>query len=144
MVLSLAANLFSVGYARAAAKRAAGVLLSEIAGSYPPEVSRKLELHGVLRDKHAYLQGTARPAMRNNLGGSDAATGLEATIQDCLLNALRNVNARAFLAGWPRALLAVQSSLAYVDINRLVRLVVMMEQGTMSGHVHFHAQPAWS
>ncbi|MBZ9920435.1 periplasmic heavy metal sensor [Mesorhizobium sp. B2-4-2] len=120
LALSLAVNFFLVGYAMHGLRQgaAARVLLSEIAGSYPPEVRK--EFRGVLRDNRARTFQALRElrAARANLAAAQSAkpfdeaavkdamaavrsatTNLQATMQDYLLAALKNVNAKAAVGG---------------------------------------------
>ena len=115
LALSLAVNFFLVGYAMHGLRQgaAARVLLSEIASTYPPEVRK--EFRGVLRDNRARtfqalreLRGaranlaaaqTAKPfdeaAVKDAMAAvRSATTNLQATMQDYLLTALKNVNAK--------------------------------------------------
>ncbi|MCA0030390.1 periplasmic heavy metal sensor [Mesorhizobium sp. B1-1-9] len=120
LALSLAVNFFLVGYAMHGLRQgaAARVLLSEIASSYPPEVRK--EFRGVLRDNRARTFQALRElrAARANLAAAQTAkpfdeaavkdamaavrsatTNLQATMQDYLLAALKNVNAKAAVGG---------------------------------------------
>lgn len=120
LALSLAVNFFLVGYAVHGLRQgaAARVLLSEIASSYPPEVRK--EFRGVLRDNRARTFQALRElrAARANLAAAQkatpfdeaavkgamaavrtATTSLQATMQDYLLMALKNVNAKPAVGG---------------------------------------------
>ena len=120
LALSLAVNFFLVGYAVHGLRQgaAARVLLSEIASGYPPEVRK--EFRGVLRDNRARTFQALRElrAARANLAAAQkatpfdeasvkdamaavrtATTGLQATMQDYLLMALKNVNAKPAVGG---------------------------------------------
>jgi uncharacterized membrane protein len=120
LALSLAVNFFLVGYAMHGLRQgaAARVLLSEIAGTYPPEVRK--EFRGVLRDNRARTFQALRElrAARANLAAAQTAkpfdeaavkdamaavrsatTNLQATMQDYLLAALKNVNAKPAVGG---------------------------------------------
>ncbi|RUX24284.1 periplasmic heavy metal sensor [Mesorhizobium sp. M7A.F.Ca.US.011.01.1.1] len=120
LALSLAVNFFLVGYAMHGLHQgaAARVLLSEIASSYPPEVRK--EFRGVLRDNRARTfqalrdlrtararlaaAQTAKPfdeaAVKDAMTAvRSATTSLQATMQDFLLMALKNVNARPAVGG---------------------------------------------
>ncbi|ESY62324.1 periplasmic heavy metal sensor [Mesorhizobium opportunistum] len=120
LALSLAVNFFLVGYAMHGLRQgaAARVLLSEIASSYPPEVRK--EFRGVLRDNRARTFQALRElrAARANLAAAQTAkpfdeaavkdamaavrsatTNLQATMQDYLLAALKNVNAKPAVGG---------------------------------------------
>ncbi|CAN7510158.1 periplasmic heavy metal sensor [Mesorhizobium caraganae] len=120
LALSLALNFFLVGYAVHGLRQgaAARVLLSEIASSYPPEVRK--EFRGVLRDNRARTFQALRElrAARANLAAAQkatpfdeaavkdamaavrtATTSLQATMQDYLLMALKNVNAKPAVGG---------------------------------------------
>ncbi len=121
LALSLAVNFFLVGYTVHGGLRqgaAARVLLSEIASGYPPEVRK--EFRGVLRDNRArtyqalrnlrtaranlataqtakpFDEGAVKDAMAAVRG---ATTNLQATMQDYLLTALKNVNAKPAVGG---------------------------------------------
>ncbi|MBZ9683557.1 MULTISPECIES: periplasmic heavy metal sensor [unclassified Mesorhizobium] len=114
LALSLAVNFFLVGYAMYGLRQgaAAGVLLSEIASNYPPEVRN--EFRSVLRDNRARTFQALRDlrSARANLAAAQkatpfdeaavkdamaavrsATTNLQATMQEYLLTALKNVNA---------------------------------------------------
>ena len=120
LALSLAVNFFLVGYAMHGLRQgtAARVLLSEIASNYPPEV--KIEFRGVLRDNRVRTFQAVRDlrAARTNLAAAQTAkpfdeaavkdamaavrsatTNLQATMQDYLLTALKNVNAKPVVGG---------------------------------------------
>jgi uncharacterized membrane protein len=120
LALSLAVNFFLVGYAVHGLRQgaAARVLLSEIAGTYPPDVRK--EFRGVLRDNRARTFQALRElrAARANLAAAQTAkpfdeaavkdamaavrsatTNLQATMQDYLLAALKNVNAKPAVGG---------------------------------------------
>ena len=120
LALSLAVNFFLVGYAVHGLRQgaAARVLLSEIASSYPPEVRK--EFRGVLRDNRARTFQALRElrAARADLAAAQkatpfdeaavkgamaavrtATTSLQATMQDYLLMALKNVNAKPAVGG---------------------------------------------
>ncbi|WP_246135869.1 periplasmic heavy metal sensor [Mesorhizobium intechi] len=120
LALSLAVNFFLVGYAMHGLRQgaAARVLLSEIATSYPPEVRK--EFRGILRDNRPRTFQALRNlrSARANLAAAQAAkpfdeaavkdamaavrsatTSLQATMQDYLLTALKNVNARPAAGG---------------------------------------------
>ncbi|MBZ9894431.1 periplasmic heavy metal sensor [Mesorhizobium sp. B2-2-4] len=120
LALSLAVNFFLVGYAMRGQRQgaAARVLLSEIASSYPPEVRK--EFRGVLRDNRARTFQALRElrAARANLAAAQTAkpfdeaavkdamaavrsatTNLQATMQDYLLAAIKNVNAKPAVGG---------------------------------------------
>ncbi|TPM07348.1 MULTISPECIES: periplasmic heavy metal sensor [unclassified Mesorhizobium] len=120
LALSLAVNFFLVGYAVHGLRQgaAARVLLSEIASTYPPEVRK--EFRGVLRDNRARTFQALRElrAARANLAAAQTAkpfdeaavkdamaavrgatTNLQATMQDYLLAALKNVNAKPAVGG---------------------------------------------
>ncbi|MER8633286.1 periplasmic heavy metal sensor [Mesorhizobium opportunistum] len=120
LALSLAVNFFLVGYAMHGLRQgaAARVLLSEIASSYPPEVRK--EFRGVLRDNRARTFQALRElrAARANLAAAQTAkpfdeaavkdamaavrsatTNLQATMQDYLLAALKNLNAKPAVGG---------------------------------------------
>ena len=120
LALSLAVNFFLVGYAVHGLRQgaAARVLLSEIASGYPPEVRK--EFRGVLRDNRARTFQALRElrAARANLAAAQnampfdeaavkdamtavrtATTSLQATMQDYLLMALKNVNAKPAVGG---------------------------------------------
>jgi uncharacterized membrane protein len=120
LALSLAVNFFLVGYAMHGLRQGAAtrVLLSEIASSYPPEVRK--EFRGILRDNRARTfqalrdlrsaratlaaAQTAKPfdetAAKDAMAAvRSATTNLQATMQDYLLTALKNVNARPAAGG---------------------------------------------
>lgn len=120
LALSLAVNFFLVGYAMHGLRQGATarVLLSEIASSYPPEVRK--EFRGILRDNRSRTVQALRDlrSARANLAAAQTAkpfdeaavkdamaavrsatTNLQATIQDYLLTALRNVNAKPAAGG---------------------------------------------
>jgi len=120
LALSLAVNFFLVGYAMHGLRQgaAARVLLSEIAGSYPPEVRK--EFRGILRDNRSRTFQALRDlrSARANLAAAQTAkpfdeaavkdamaavrsatTNLQATMQDYLLTALKNVNAKPAAGG---------------------------------------------
>ncbi|WP_192253937.1 periplasmic heavy metal sensor [Mesorhizobium caraganae] len=120
LALSLAVNFFLVGYAVHGLRQgaAARVLLSEIASGYPPEVRK--EFRGVLRDNRARTFQALHElrAARANLAAAQkatpfdeaavkdamiavrtATTSLQATMQDYLLMALKNVNAKPAVGG---------------------------------------------
>jgi uncharacterized membrane protein len=120
LALSLAVNFFLVGYAMHGLRQGAAtrVLLSEIASSYPPEVRK--EFRGILRDNRARTfqalrdlrsaratlaeAQTAKPfdetAVKDAMAAVRVATiNLQATMQDYLLTALKNVNARPAAGG---------------------------------------------
>ncbi|WP_256754619.1 periplasmic heavy metal sensor [Mesorhizobium sp. Mes31] len=120
LALSLAVNFFLVGYAMHGLRQgaAARVLLSEIASTYPPEVRK--EFRGVLRDNRARTFQALRElrTARANLAAAQkakpfdeaavkdamaavrtATTSLQATMQDYLLTALKNVNAKSASGG---------------------------------------------
>ncbi|MBM2711797.1 periplasmic heavy metal sensor [Mesorhizobium caraganae] len=120
LALSLAVNFFLVGYAVHGLRQgaAARVLLSEIASGYPPEVRK--EFRGVLRDNRARTFQSLHElrAARANLAAAQkatpfdeaavkdamiavrtATTSLQATMQDYLLMALKNVNAKPAVGG---------------------------------------------
>lgn len=120
LALSLAVNFFLVGYAMHGLRQGATarVLLSEIASSYPPEV--KKEFRGILRDNRSRTFQALRDlrSARANLAAAQTAkpfdeaavkdamaavrsatTNLQATMQDYLLTALRNVNAKPAAGG---------------------------------------------
>jgi uncharacterized membrane protein len=120
LALSLAVNFFLVGYAMHGLRQGATarVLLSEIASSYPPEVRK--EFRGILRDNRSRTFQALRDlrSARANLAAAQTAkpfdeaavkdamaavrsatTNLQATIQDYLLTALRNVNAKPAAGG---------------------------------------------
>lgn len=120
LALSLAFNFFLVGYAMHGLRQGAAtrVLLSEIASSYPPEVRK--EFRGILRDNRARTfqalrdlrsaratlaaAQTAKPfdetAAKDAMAAvRSATTNLQATMQDYLLTALKNVNARPAAGG---------------------------------------------
>lgn len=113
LALSVAANFFLAGYSmqRVRQDASARVLLSEMAASYPPEVRR--EFRGIVRDNRTRTFGmvrelrSARAALAaaqkatpfNEAALKDAmtavrtaSTNLQATMQDYLLTALRNVH----------------------------------------------------
>lgn len=114
LALSLGVNFFLLGYALHGLRKGAAprVLLSEIASTYPPEVRK--EFRGVLRDNGARTfqalrelraartivaaAQTAKPfdqaAVKDAMAGvRTATTSLQATMQDYLLMALKNVTA---------------------------------------------------
>ncbi|AID31277.1 hypothetical protein BFX40_26820 [Mesorhizobium sp. SEMIA 3007] len=120
LALSLAVNFFLVGYAMHGLRQgaAARVLLSEIASSYPPEVRK--EFRGILRDNRSRTFQALRDlrSARANLAAAQTAkpfdeaavkdamaavrsatTNLQATMQDYLLTALKNVNAKPAAGG---------------------------------------------
>lgn len=120
LALSLAVNFFLVGYAVHGLRQgaAARVLLSEIGSSYPPEVRK--EFRGVLRGNRARTFQALRElrAARAILAAAqkatpfdeaavkdamtavrNASTNLQATMQDYLLMALKNVNAKPAVGG---------------------------------------------
>ncbi|OBQ70997.1 periplasmic heavy metal sensor [Mesorhizobium erdmanii] len=120
LAVSLAVNFFLVGYAMHGLRQgaAARVLLSEIASSYPPEVRKEFRdvLRGNrartfqalrdLRSARANLAAaqTAKPfdevAVKDAMGTvRSATTNLQATMQDYLLTALKNVNAKPAVGG---------------------------------------------
>ncbi len=120
LALSLAVNFFLSGYAVHGLRQgaAARVLISEIANSYPPEVRK--EFRSVLRDNRARTFQALRElrSARANLATAQkalpfdeaavkeamtavrsATTNLQATMQDYLLIALKNVNAKPVAGG---------------------------------------------
>ncbi|WP_223217701.1 MULTISPECIES: periplasmic heavy metal sensor [Mesorhizobium] len=120
LALSLAVNFFLVGYAMHGLRQgaAARVLLSEIASSYPPEVRK--EFRGILCDNRSRTFQALRDlrSARANLAAAQTAkpfdeaavkdamaavrsatTNLQATMQDYLLTALKNVNAKPAAGG---------------------------------------------
>ena len=113
--LSLALNFFFIGYAAHGLRQAAGArgLIAEIAGAYSPEV--RMEFRSVMRDNRERTFAALRDLReaRANLAAAEkakpfdeaavkqamaavrtATTNLQATVQDYLLTAIRNVNAR--------------------------------------------------
>lgn len=115
LVLSLAANFFLIGYAAHGMRQGAAsrVLMTEIAGNYPPEVRK--EFRSILRENRARTFQALRDlrTARTNLAAAEkaspfdeaavkdamtavrtATTTLQAAMQDYLLTALKNVKAR--------------------------------------------------
>lgn len=120
LALSLAINFFLVGYAMHGLRQgaAARVLLSEIADNYPPEVRKAFR--GVLRENRprtfqalrdlrtarARLEAAQKATPFDEAAVKDAmaavrttTTNLQATMQDYLLTALKNVNAKPVSGG---------------------------------------------
>ena len=120
LALSLAVNFFLIGYAAHGLRQgmAARVLMTEIAGSHPPEVRK--EFRSILRDNRARTFQALRElrTARANLAAAEkvspfdeaavkeammavrtATTNLQATMQDYLLAALKNVNAKPASGG---------------------------------------------
>lgn len=120
LALSLAVNFFLVGYAMHGLRQgaAARVLLSEIADNYPPEVRKAFR--GVLRENRprtfqalrdlrtarARLEAAQKATPFDEAAVKDAmaavrtaTTSLQATMQDYLLTALKNVNAKSVSGG---------------------------------------------
>ena len=118
--LSLAVNFFLVGYAMHGLRQggAARVLISELAASYSPQV--RTEFRSILRDNRARTFQALRQlrTARADLAAAQkatpfdeaavrdamtavrsATTGLQATMQDYLLTALKTVNARSARGG---------------------------------------------
>ncbi|RWF43227.1 MAG: periplasmic heavy metal sensor [Mesorhizobium sp.] len=114
LALSLALNFFFIGYAAHGLRQAAvgRGLLAEVAGAYSPEVRK--EFRAVMRDNRGrtfealrqlraaradlaaekaqpFDEGAVRQAMA---AVRAATTNLQATVQDYLLAAMKNVNAK--------------------------------------------------
>ncbi|PBB67181.1 hypothetical protein CK228_18550 [Mesorhizobium sp. WSM4312] len=115
LALSLALNFFFIGYATHGLRQAAVArgLLAEVAGAYSPEVRK--EFRAVMRDNRARTFEALRQlrAARADLAAAEqarpfdeaavrqamvavraATTNLQATVQDYLLAAMKNVNAK--------------------------------------------------
>lgn len=115
LALSLALNFFFVGYAAHGLRQAAVArgLLAEVAGAYSPEVRK--EFRTVMRDNRARTFEALRQlrTARADLAAAEkaqpfneaavrhamaevraATTNLQATVQDYLLAAMKNVNAK--------------------------------------------------
>ena len=115
LALSLALNFFFIGYAAHGLRQAATArgLVAEIAGAYSPEVRK--EFRSVMRDNRARTFEALRQlrAARADLAGAEkaepfdeaavrqamvtvraATTNLQATVQDYLLAAIKNVKAK--------------------------------------------------
>lgn len=118
--LSLAVNFFLIGYAAHGLRQgaAARVLISEIAGAYPPEVRK--EFRSILRENRLRTFSALRElrAARANLAAAvkaspfdeaaakdamaavrTATTNLQATMQEYLLTAMKNVKAKPVSGG---------------------------------------------
>lgn len=118
--LSLAVNFFLIGYAVHGLRQggAARMLISEIAGNYSPAVRK--EFRGILRDNRARTFQAMRElrTARANLAAAQkatpfdeaavkdamtavrtATTNLQATMQDYLLTALKNVRSKTVEGG---------------------------------------------
>ncbi|RWE64099.1 periplasmic heavy metal sensor [Mesorhizobium sp.] len=115
LALSLALNFFFIGYAAHGLRQTAVArgLLAEVAGAYSPEVRK--EFRAVMRDNRARTFEALRQlrAARADLAAAEqarpfdeagvrqamaavraATTHLQATVQDYLLAAMKNVNAK--------------------------------------------------
>ena len=115
LALSLALNFFFIGYAAHGLRQAAVArgLLAEVAGAYSPEVRK--EFRAVMRDNRARTFEALRQlrAARADLTAAEkaqpfdeaavrqamaavraATTNLQATVQDYLLAAMKNVKAK--------------------------------------------------
>ncbi|TIO10660.1 periplasmic heavy metal sensor [Mesorhizobium sp.] len=115
LALSLAGNFFLLGYAAHGLRQggAGRVLMTEIAGAYPPEVRK--EFRSILRENRQRTFSALRElrVARANLAAAQdaspfdeaavkdamaavrtATTNLQATMQDYLLTALKNIKAK--------------------------------------------------
>ncbi|TIQ37200.1 MAG: periplasmic heavy metal sensor [Mesorhizobium sp.] len=120
LALSLALNFFFIGYAAHGLRQAAAArgLIAEIAGAYSPQVRR--EFRAVMRDNRARTFEALRElqAARADLATAEkaepfdeaavtkamaavrvATTNLQATVQDYLLIAMKNVRAKPAAGG---------------------------------------------
>jgi uncharacterized membrane protein len=118
--LSLAVNFFLLGYAAHGLRQGGTgrVLMTEIAGAYPPEVRK--EFRSILRENRPRTFSALRElrAARADLAAAQqaspfneaavkdamaavrtATTDLQATMQDYLLTALKNVKAKPAAGG---------------------------------------------
>lgn len=114
--LSLAVNFFLIGYAAHGLRQGAAgrLLMTEIAGTYPPEVRK--EFRSIMRENRPRTFSALRElrAARANLAAAQqaspfdeaavrdamaavrtATTNLQATVQDYLLTALKTVRAKS-------------------------------------------------
>ncbi|TJW38853.1 MAG: periplasmic heavy metal sensor [Mesorhizobium sp.] len=118
--LSLALNFFLIGYAAHGLRQGAAgpMLIAEMAGAYPPEVRK--EFRGILRENRprtlsalaevraarARLAAAEKASPFDEAAVKDAmaavrtaTTNLQATMQDYLLTAMRNVKAKPAAGG---------------------------------------------